>query len=55
MTKVEEAMVLERAPEVRIAKNEMKKDFDAPSTSATTMNEKEILGTRSARDAKRES
>ena len=43
MTKVEEAMVLERAPEVRIAKNEMKKDFDAPSTSATTMNEKEIL------------
>ena len=43
MTKVEEAMVLERAPEVRIAKNETKKDFDAPSTSATTMNEKEIL------------
>ena len=43
MTKVEEAMVLERAPDVRIAKNETKKDFDAPSTSATTMNEKEIL------------
>ena len=43
MTKVEEAMVLERAPEVQIAKNETKKDFDAPSTSATTMNEKEIL------------